>query len=251
MEEEEVNNIDVLWDKYFATGDERIKDDITSYYLYLVNIVVKRLMPQYRDYSEKDELISCGVIGLIDAVNKFDQSFGVKFQTYATSRIRGEIIDYMRSQDWAPISLRKKINTIQNAYEALEAKLNHRPTESEIAEYLGIKVSIVQKVLQKVHMFNLVYFESMLFEKEMDDFEVASHHEEPYQRMENEAMSEALKTLVDSLPEREKMVITLHYYEGLTMKSIANILHISESRVSQIHSKILMEMRLTLKELYN
>jgi len=239
-------DIDELWEKYFASGDEDAKSRIISHYLFIVGIVVRRLMPQYRDYSEKDELMSCGVLGLIDAVNKFDRSFGVKFQTYATVRIRGEIIDYMRKQDWAPTSLRKKINSIQNAYETLEARFNRRPTDYEIADYLGMKASAVRKALQKAHMFNLVYFESMLFEKETDEYKEPSSGD-PYQYIENESMSDALRRLVDTLPEREKMVITLHYYEGMTMKSIADILQISESRVSQIHSKILMEMRMVLE----
>lgn len=239
-------DIDALWEAYFAGSDETARDKIISHYLYIVGIVVRRLMLQYRDYSEKDELMSCGVLGLIDAVSKFDRSFGVQFQTYATLRIRGEIIDYMRKQDWAPTSLRKKITGIQTAYETLSAQLGRRPTDREIAEHLGVKVSAVQKILQKTHMFNLVYFESMLFEKENSEFCEPSGGD-PYQRIENESMSEALRELVKTLPEREKMVITLHYYEGMTMKNIADILHISESRVSQIHSKILMEMRLALE----
>jgi RNA polymerase sigma factor FliA len=247
MSTEEFMDVDDLWEQYFSTGDADIKNKIISHYLYIVGIVVKRLMPQYKDYSEKDELMSCGVLGLIDAVNKFDRSFGVKFQTYATVRIRGEIIDYMRKQDWAPSSLRKKISSIQQAYESLEAAYNRKPTEHEIANYLGIKEVVVQKVLQKTHMFNLVYFESMLYEKETDEFLEPSKND-PYQKIENEVMSEALKKLVESLPEREKMVITLHYYEGLTMKSIAKILQISESRVSQIHSRILLEMRMVLED---
>lgn len=247
MGTEELTNVDDLWERYFKSGDPEIKSRIISHYLYIVGIVVKRLMPHYKDYSEKDELMSCGVLGLIDAVNRFDQSFGVKFQTYATVRIRGEIIDYMRKQDWAPSSLRKKISSIQKAYETLEAQHNRRPTEREIAEYLGVKETVVQKVMQKTHMFNLVYFESLLYEKENEDFPEPSKND-PYQKIENEVMSNALKKLVESLPEREKMVITLHYYEGLTMKSIAQILQISESRVSQIHSRILLEMRMVLEE---
>lgn len=246
MEKEELD-IEALWDEYFETRSEEVKNKIISHYLYIVSIVVKRLMPQYKDYSEKDELMSCGVLGLIDAVNKFDRNFGVKFQTYATVRIRGEIIDYLRKQDWAPSSLRKKISSIQKAYEVLESQYNRRPTEQEIADYLGVKESVVQKVMQKTHMFNLVYFESLLYEKENEEFLEAARND-PYQKIENEVMTEALRKLIDSLPEREKMVITLHYYEGLTMKSIAKILQISESRVSQIHSRILMEMRMVLEE---
>jgi len=246
MEKEEVD-IEALWDEYFATHSEEVKNKIISHYLYIVSIVVKRLMPQYKDYSEKDELMSCGVLGLIDAVNKFDRSFGVKFQTYATVRIRGEIIDYMRKQDWAPSSLRKKINSIQNAIEVLEAELNRRPTEAEIAEYLGVKESVVQKVLQKSHMFNLVYFESMIYEKESEE-NLEMFRNDPYQKIENEVMLETLKKLIDQLPERERLVITLHYFEGMTMKNIAKILNISESRVSQIHSRILMDMRRALQD---
>ncbi|HHT16827.1 MAG TPA: FliA/WhiG family RNA polymerase sigma factor [Papillibacter sp.] len=246
MEKEQVD-IEALWDEYFSTGGEEVKNKIISHYLYIVSIVVKRLMPQYKDYSEKDELMSCGVIGLIDAVNKFDRSFGVKFQTYATVRIRGEIIDYMRKQDWAPSSLRKKISNIQDAIEVLEAELNRRPTEAEIADYLGVKESMVQKVLQKSHMFNLVYFESMIYEKESEE-NVEMSRNDPYLKIENEVMLEALKKLIDQLPERERLVITLHYFEGMTMKNIAKIMNISESRVSQIHSRILMDMRKALQD---
>lgn len=247
MGTEDTRNIDVLWEKYFNTGCMEAKNQIISHYVYLVAIVVKRLMPKYRDYSEKDEMMSCGVIGLIDAVNKFDRSLGVQFQTYASVRIRGEIIDYVRKQDWAPTSLRKKISNIRHAQEFLEADMNRSPTEQEIADYLGIQVSGVQKVLQQAHMFNLVYFESMLYEKETDE-SLGSSLNDPGPMMEKKALKIILRDLVESLPEREKMVITLHYFEGMTMKSIAGILNISESRVSQIHSKVLMEMRSALEE---
>lgn len=239
-------DIDALWEQYFSTGDEAVKNRIITHYLYIVTAVVKRLMPQYRDYSEKDELMSCGVIGLIDAVNKFDRSFGVQFQTYATVRVRGEIIDYLRQQDWAPTSLRKKISEIQGAYEDLERLYSRRPSEQEIADYLHMKVSTVQKVLQKAHMFNLVYFESMLFEKGEEECWGAVN-DGPYGQIEKESLSEALLRLVETLPEREKLIIKLHYFDGLSMKGIAGILQVSESRVSQIHSKILLEMRMALE----
>ncbi|NCC68574.1 MAG: sigma-70 family RNA polymerase sigma factor, partial [Clostridia bacterium] len=207
MDKECLYDIEELWEQYFSTGDETVKNQIITHYLYIVTIVVKRLMPQYKDFSEKDELMSCGVIGLIDAVNKFDRTFGVQFQTYATIRIRGEIIDYLRKQDWAPTSLRKKISEIQDAYEKLENMYDRRPSEQEIADYLGIKVASVRKVLQKAHMFNLVYFESMLYEQGSDEIEGAVQ-DEPYSHIEKESMSEALLKLVATLPEREKMIIT-------------------------------------------
>lgn len=245
MTNQEINDVEQLWDRYFKHRDEETKGKLVLHYLYIVGIVVKRLLPQYKDFSEKDELMSSGVFGLIDAVSKFDRSFGVQFQTYASVRIRGEIIDYLRKQDWAPTSLRKKINIIQDAYAALESQNKRTPTEEEIADYLGMKLSTVKKVMQNAYMFNLVNFEALLYHRESDESsDVGSY--DPYQSIENEMLTESLRKLIEKLPEREKMIVTLHYYEGLPLKNIAAILKISESRVSQIHSKILMDMRAVL-----
>lgn len=246
MAVEQLTAVDELWEQHFLTHDAEVKNKIVYHYLYIVGVVVKGLMPQYKDYNEKDELMSCGVLGLIDAVNKFDRSFGVKFQTYAAVRIRGEILDYMRKQDWAPSSLRKKISDIQKASEVLEAEHNRKPIDQEIADYLDVKLSSVRKIRQKTHMFNLVYFEALLYEKERDEC-FGPDKNDPYQIIENELMTEILKKMIDKLPERKKTVIMLHYYEGLTMKGIAKRLQISESRVSQIHTRILLDMRTCLQ----
>ncbi len=247
MNNQEINDIERLWDRVFTAGDEAARSELVMHYLYLVGVVVRRLLPQYKDFSEKDELMSCGVLGLIDAVNKFDRSFGVQFQTYAAVRIRGEIIDYLRKQDWAPTSLRKKINSIQEAHAALEARYGRAPTEEEIADYLNIKVGTVKKVMQNAYMFNLVNFESLLYHKESEEYNEAGGYD-PYQSIENEMLTQSLRKLIDTLPERERLIVTLHYYEGLPLKNIAAILNISESRVSQIHSKILMDLRAALEK---
>ncbi len=245
MEVEQLTNVDELWKQYFSTHDMEVKNRIVFHYLYIVNSVVKRMMPQYR-HNERDELVSCGVLGLIDAVDKYDRSYGIKFQTYAAVRIRGEIIDYMRRQDWAPSSLRKKITDIQEASKALESAHNRQPTDGEIAAYLGVKTASVQKVRQKTRMFNLVYFEALPYEKEMEEC-YGSDKNDPCQIVENELMTGILREMINALPERKKTVIVLHYYEGLTMKSIAKRLRISESRVSQIHSRILLDMKMCLQ----
>jgi RNA polymerase sigma factor for flagellar operon FliA len=245
MTNQDINDAEQLWERYFKHRDEETKGKLVLHYLYIVGIVVKRLLPQYKDFSEKDELMSCGVFGLIDAVSKFDKSFGVQFQTYASVRIRGEIIDYLRKQDWAPTSLRKKINIIQEAYAALESQNKKAPTEEEIADYLGMKESTVKKVMQNAYMFNLINFEALLYHKDNDEYNETGSYD-PYQSIENDMLTEALRKLIEKLPEREKMIVTLHYYEGLPLKNIASILSISESRVSQIHSKILLDMRAVL-----
>ncbi len=238
--------VEELWERYFQTHDEDVKSALVFHYLYIVGVIVKRLMPQYQDYNERDELMSCGVLGLIDAVNKFDRSFGVKFQTYAAARIRGEILDYMRRQDWAPSSLRKRISDIQNAYQTLESAYKRRPTDQEIADFMGVKMSLIRKVRQKTHMFNLVYLEALPYESELEE-SVSFGRNDPYCIIENEIMTDVLRELISRLPERKKTLIRLHYYEGLPMKCIAKKLQISESRVSQIHSRILLDMRTCLQ----
>lgn len=202
-------------------------------------------MPQYRDFCDKDDLISSGILGLIDAVEKFDRSFNVKFQTYATIRIRGEVIDYLRKQDWASTGLRRKLTSIQNAYETLEAELHRQPTEKEVAEVLGLSEREVISALQQSQMFNVVNFEALVYEKEIEN-SLPSEQHNPYCFIENQEMKSILRGAIATLPEKERTVIVLHYYEGLTMKSIAKILSISESRVSQIHSRTLLKLRKTI-----
>lgn len=245
MRTEQQENIEVLWAEYLVNRDLDVKNKILTHYIYLVVMVVKRLMPRYKDYSDQEDLISAGVLGLIDAVTKFDESFGVKFQTYASVRIRGEVIDYLRKQDWAPTTLRKKIGTIQQTYEALENELGRTPTDGEVAKQLQTSESEVRKALEKAHMFNVVNFESMVYERYIE-IPNQGTEDDPQKRLEKQETEVILKKLIETLPEKERMVIVLHYYEGLTMKNIAKILNISESRVSQIHSKVLTLMRAAL-----
>lgn len=242
MEDQRNDNIEQLWDGYFSGRDTETKNRILTHYLYLVVGVVKRMMPQYQEYCDKDDLISTGILGLIDAVEKFDQSFHVKFQTYASIRIRGEIIDYLRKQDWASTGLRRKITTIQKTSELLETELHRLPTEKEIANQLDMSEQEVSTALQKSQMFNVINFEAMILEKETEE-ECAAQQHDPYHIVENQEMNQTLHSAISGLPEKERMVIVLHYYEGLTMKSIAKVLGVSESRVSQIHSKTLLKMK--------
>lgn len=248
MEEQQSENIEKLWDTYFLNRNAETKNQILTHYIYLVVGVVKRMMPQYQDYCDKDDLIGSGILGLIDAVEKFDRSFHVKFQTYATIRIRGEIIDYLRKQDWASTGLRRKITNIQKAYEVLEREMHHSPTEQEIAGHLGISEQEVNSALQKSQMFNTVNFEALLFEKEQEENFCSVEQHDPYHIIEHQELNQALRAAIDGLPEKEKLVIVLHYYEGLTMKSIAKVLGVSESRISQIHSKTLLKMKQAIEQ---
>ncbi|MCL2078479.1 MAG: FliA/WhiG family RNA polymerase sigma factor [Oscillospiraceae bacterium] len=245
------DEITALWASYKGSGDSDAKNDLLLHYGYLVKWIVRRMMPKYNNYNEYDDLVSCGMIGLIDAVDKFDLKQEVKFETYAVTRVRGEILDYMRSQDWAAPSLRKKINAITNAYDEIERKQPDKPidqVDEEVAGTLGMSVEQVHKVLNQTHMFNLMNFE--------DAIGAANHESEikghDYKTPEDELLEKEKKTLlaevIDELPEKERLVITLYYYEGLLLKEIADMLHVTESRVSQIHSKVLAKMRMKLEK---
>lgn len=240
--------IEAIWQEYERTKDPELKKYLLTHYIPLVKKIVRRLMPRYREYNDMDDLVNCGVLGLIDAVNKFNLSYGVKFETYASSRIRGEVLDYIRKQDWAPSSLRKKIGVIESAYEKIANELQRSPTDKELATAVSMTVAEIRNVQLKSHMFNIVYFEDMLsdsFVSKMSESESSN----PASAMENTEMIRILGEIIETLPEKERMVITLHYYEDMTLKEIAKILKVSESRVSQIHSKVLLRMRNDLKKI--
>jgi len=240
--------IEQLWVAFKVRGEMEAKNDLLIHYGYLVKWIVRRMMPKYNNYNEYDDLVSCGMIGLIDAVDKFELKHEVKFETYAVTRIRGEILDYMRSQDWASPSLRKKINAITTAYEMFEGKNLNRPVDQDVADSLGMPVEQVHKILNQTHMFNLVNFEdalgSMNPEAEIRNLEEKTPEDDLLEKEKKQLLVE----VIDSLPEKERLVITLYYYEGLLLKEIADILQVTESRVSQIHSKVLTKMRVKLEK---
>ena len=238
-----------LWCYYKKTGDAETKDKLLLNYGYLLKWIVGRMMPKYNNHNDYDDLLSCGMLGLIDAVDRFELKHEVKFETYAVSRIRGEILDYMRSQDWAPPSLRKKISAITSAYEKLEIEDHETPTEQKVAEELNMPVEQVQKILAQTHMFNLVNFEDALGSPEPVADIINQEDNRPEDRLIEQEQKEILTEVIDSLPEKERLVITLYYYEGLLLKQIADILQVTESRVSQIHSKVLTKMRAKLQKI--
>lgn len=241
------DGLNELWRQYSNSKDPEMKNQILTSYIPLVKKIVRRIMPKYKMYNDSEDLVSCGIIGLIDAVDKYDIKYGVKFETYATTRIRGEILDYMRKQDWAPSSLRAKINKINHATEALEYKLGRQPSDGEIAEYLNITGAEYHKVMEKTHIFNLMYFEDMVTDAYCTDKLSASEETNPAVILQNKEMRRILAELIDALPEKEKLVIALYYYEEMTLKEIAGILKVTESRVSQIHSKVLSRIGYKLK----
>ena len=162
-------DIDALWDKYFRERDIETQNAMITHYLYLVVGIVKRIMPQYKGYCDMNDLISDGVLGLIDAVTKYDRSFDTKFQTYAAIRIKGAVLDNLRKQDWASSTLRKKLTAIQRVIGEFEAANGRTPTDKEIAERADMTEAEVADALQTSQMFNIISFETLLYEKEYDE----------------------------------------------------------------------------------
>jgi len=240
--------IDALWNEYKKEGSSAAKDRLLLYYTWLVRLAVRRLLPEYNNCAEYEDYISSGVIGLISAMERFDMSVGVKFETYAMTRIRGEILDYMRAQDWAPTTLRKRINEINRTYAELEAKNNGLPTDQMVADELGLTLQQVQKAQSQTHMFTIMNFEeAVVSSRNSEDADAATEEtpESVYLEKERKAI---LAEMVDKLPERERLVITLYYYEGLLLREIADILGVTESRVSQLHTEIIEKMRQRLEK---
>ncbi|MCL1905428.1 MAG: FliA/WhiG family RNA polymerase sigma factor [Clostridiales bacterium] len=240
-----------LWQRYKLHQDAQAKDKLLLHYVHLVKQIVRRMMPRYNNYNEYDDLVNCGIIGLIDAMEKFDLRHGVKFETYAVSRIRGEILDYMREQDWAPSSLRKKINAIAEVYEKYENVHGEPPSDEQVAADMGVNVADVRKVISKNHAFNLLYFDDAN-EGAYSIREVSADSESsvPESVLLKDELKSILAEIIESLPEKERLVVTLYYYEEMTLKEIGLTLGVSESRISQIHSKALMGLRSRMQQAF-
>lgn len=242
MNEESRNK---LWEEYAKEHSPQIRDQIIIEYANLVKIVAGRLS-MYLGYTvEYDDLVGYGTFGLIDAIDKFDLLKGVKFETYASLRIRGAILDQIRKMDWIPRTLRQKQKKIDQAYQKLELEHGRAGTDEEVAEEIGITADELANWQSQTKVTNLISLDEFLEQgaEVRVDTDASSHFEQPERVMEREEMKEVLIQTLEKLTENEKKVITLYYYEDLTLKEISHILEVSESRVSQLHTKALQKMR--------
>ncbi len=242
MNEESRNK---LWEEYAKEHSPQIREQIIIEYANLVKIVAGRLS-MYLGYTvEYDDLVGYGTFGLIDAIDKFDLLKGVKFETYASLRIRGAILDQIRKMDWIPRTLRQKQKKIDQAYQKLELEHGRAGTDEEVAEEIGITADELANWQSQTKVTNLISLDEFLEQgaEVRVDTDASSHFEQPERVMEREEMKKVLVQTLEKLTENEKKVITLYYYEDLTLKEISHILEVSESRVSQLHTKALQKMR--------
>lgn len=237
MEKKDMNDV---WTKYYESRDPSLKEMLTEYYVHLVRLVAGRLGIYLNQYIDTDDLVGYGILGLIDAVDKFDPNKNVKFETYASLRIRGAILDAIRKLDWVPRTLRKKQKDIDKAYVELEMKFKRPPQDNEVADFLNISIEEYNVLLKEVNVSTLVSIDENLYY-----FETISDQNDmiPERYAEENEMKETLAKIIDDLPEREKKVIFLYYYEELTLKEISRVLEVSESRVSQLHTKAVSRLR--------
>ncbi len=233
-----------LWDNYMKTKSPQLREQLILEYANVVNLVAGRLS-MYLGYTvEYDDLVGYGIFGLIDAIDKFDMQKNVKFETYASLRIRGAILDQIRKMDWIPRTLRQKQKKMETAAASLEAAYGRPATADEIADELGISREEYEGWKSEAEFTNMVSLDDYLeqgSEGRMETF--GAKFQQPEKVVQKQELKEMLVEALKTLTENEQKVITFYYYEELTLKEISQILSVSESRVSQLHTKALQKIK--------
>jgi len=240
-----MENNEEIWKQYCETKDKALKEILIIEYASLVKYLAGRLSVHIAHRIEYDDLISYGIFGLIDAIDKYDYTKGVKFETYASLRIRGAIIDSIRKLDWVPRTLRQKNKQLEHVFAELEFELGREPTEAEISDRLNISVEKTRELIKKASITSLVSLDDYLEQNHEDSFfsdEAADLHT-PESQYDKKELKNILTEAIDNLLEKERQVITLYYFEDLTRKEISRIMGVSESRISQIHSKAVIKLQ--------
>jgi len=237
-----------LWIEYKRSGNLKIREELVLKYIPLVKYVVGKMIVNLPKNVEYDDLVEYGIIGLLDAVEKFDLNKEITFKTYAVTRVRGSIYDELRAQDWVPRSVRKLVKEIERAYVELETKFKRMPSEEEVANFLDIPVKKMEEIYAKVDAGNVSSLDDTVYDGNDSTTTLANTVEDkkvenPQVELEKNELRVALIERLEELNEKERMVITLYYYEKLTLKEIGQVLEISESRVSQIHSKAIFKLK--------
>ncbi|HZK49960.1 MAG TPA: RNA polymerase sigma factor WhiG [Actinomycetota bacterium] len=243
------------WNEYKESGTSSARDALILNYSPLVKYVAGRVAVGLPANVEQADLISYGIFGLIDAIEKYEPARGIKFETYAISRIRGAIIDELRAIDWVPRSVRFKAREVEKAYVALENTLKRPPSDAEIAGEMGITMDDLTNIYTQLSTVSLVALDEMMSvdSERGDKLSLVETLEDtrapsPLESVESEEMKQILAQSINKLPEREKIVITLYYYEGLTLAQIGQVLGVTESRICQMHTKAVLAMRGKINE---
>jgi len=241
-------NIEKAWTLYKASGDATVREQLIIHYSPMIKFIVGRMSIYVGNVVDFDDLVSYGIFGLIDAINKFDHAKGAKFETYASLRIRGAILDGLRTLDWVPRALRQKSKRLDDAFLQLEGELGREPTNEELAKKLEIAPNEMDEEIKKASLMSLISLDDYL-EGGNDALgaEPASDATEaPEKVYEQREIKQILIDALKSLTDKERILTTLYYFERMTLKEISKIMQVSESRVSQIHSKTMLKLRARL-----
>ena len=236
----------------YKTVDEFEREELIRSYLPLVKKVVHRLSGRLPKDVDIQEMLNSGIIGLVDALEKYDPKHETNFSTYAQFRIRGAILDSFRSQDWLPRSLRFKSHKIELAYHCIEQKLGRPASDEEVAEELGVPIEELQRLLGEVGSIVMLSFEELGFghgeERFQADEWLASKGQDPLHRLLGDEKVSVIARALDRLPEKERLVVSLYFYEELNLKEIGEIMGVTESRASQIRSRALIRLKNYLRK---
>jgi RNA polymerase sigma factor for flagellar operon FliA len=243
-----------LWARYVVDRDSGLRDRLILHYAPLVKYVAGRVGSGLPAHVEQADLVSYGTFGLIDAITRFEPSREIKFESYAMARIRGAIIDELRSTDWIPRSVRMKARQFERTVAALESRLQRSPTEEEVAAEMEMDVEDVRKFLGQLSLVNVIALDELLVDDDgaaprLVDTLQDSSALDPQAMAEHGEARQLLARAVEQLPDREKVVVSLYYFEGLTLSEIGRVLGVTESRICQLHTKAVLHLRTKLADI--
>ncbi len=249
----EADAVSRLWDRYKTKATQEIRDRLILHFSPLVKFVAGRVASGLPQRIEQSDLISYGIFGLIDAIEKFEPARGFKFETYAISRIKGAIIDELRSIDWVPRSVRAKARNIERAIAKLEHELRRAPDDKEIAAELGVTEDELASMMSQISFVGIAALDEVIGGTENGQPTspregVRDPAQDPMEQFEQEEVRHVLADAINRMPDKERLVLTLYYYEGLTLAEIGAVLSVTESRACQIHTKAILQLRSRLTE---
>ncbi|HDH86449.1 MAG TPA: FliA/WhiG family RNA polymerase sigma factor [Desulfobacteraceae bacterium] len=231
--------------------DAKLRQELVIKYAPLVKFIAERMAVRFPPSISKEELISAGIVGLIDALDKFNSAMGIKFQTYAEHRIKGAILDELRKMDWIPRSIRKDIHRIEDATKAVRYRLGREPEDYEIAQEMGVDIDSYYKLSSRAQGITLISLDKLMPDGSTPKFtKQASNIPSPFDELKIKEVKKVISEAILGLSKKEQLVISLYYYDELTLKEIARVLDLTESRISQIHSKAIQRLRAKLRSYY-
>jgi len=229
------------------------REEVIIRYSPMIKYVANRIAMRLPPHIEVDDLISVGVLGLMDAISKYDSSRGAKFKTYAEFRVRGAILDELRAMDWVPRSIRQKASSVDKVVQSLQVKLSRSPEDEEVAKEMGVSLEQFHATLNETKSIPVFSLDDLGIAKDSGEQQslldclAGKADADPQTQIRLIELKEIIAKAIDTLPEKERLMVSLYYYEELTMKEIGAVLEITESRVSQIHSKAVYRLRTKLK----